>query len=60
MKDGEIKMKEIFAFKQKGLTKNNEVDGAFVLYRYIPKVYKKIKSKGITSIDDIFESFIKQ
>ena len=55
IKDGEIKLKEIFAFKQKGLTPSGEVDGAFVLYKYVPEVYKKIKSKGITSIDDIFD-----
>ncbi len=59
LKDGEIKLREIFAFKQKGLTSNGEVDGAFVLYKYIPKVYAKIKSKGITSIDDIFENLRK-
>ncbi len=53
----EIKLKEIFAFKQKGLTSKGEVDGSFVLYKYIPKVYSKIKSKGIDSIDDIFEKF---
>lgn len=55
IKDGEIKLKEIFAFKQKGLTANNEVNGAFVLYKYIPKVYNKMKSRGINLIDDIFE-----
>ena len=55
IKDGEIKLKEIFAFKQKGLTPSGEVDGAFVLYKYVPEVYKKIKSKGITSLDDIFD-----
>ncbi len=54
MKDGEIKLKEIFAFKQIGLTKSKEVNGSFILYKYIPKVYNKIKSKGIDSIDDIF------
>ena len=51
------KLKEIFDFKQKGLTSKGEVDGSFVLYKYVPKVYNKIKSKGITSIDDIFERF---
>ncbi len=55
LKDGEIKLKEIFAFKQKGLTSNNEVNGAFVLYKYIPKVYNKMKSRGINLVDDIFE-----
>lgn len=51
----EIKLKEIFAFKQKGLTTNNEVDGAFILYNYLPKSYLKIKSKGIKDIDYIFK-----
>lgn len=53
--DGEnIILKEIFAFNQNGLTENGEVDGEFVLYSYIPKVYKKIKNRGIDSVDDIF------
>lgn len=53
-KDNEIKLKEIFAFKQKGLTANKEVNGSFILYKYIPKVYEIIKSKGINLVDDIF------
>ena len=55
--DGEnIILKEIFAFNQKGLTENGEVDGEFVLYNYVPGVYKKIKRRGIDIIDDIFEN----
>ncbi len=53
--DGEIKLKEIFAFEQKGLTETGEVDGEFILYDGVPKVYKKIKARGITDIEDIFE-----
>lgn len=53
--DDEIKLKEIFAFKQKGLTENNEVDGTYILYDVIPKVYKKLKARGINSVDDMFE-----
>ena len=53
--DNEIKLKEIFAFKQKGLTDNGEVDGTYIKYNFIPKIYKKIKSKGINTIEDIFE-----
>ncbi len=56
--DDNIKIKEIFAFKQKGLTKNNEVDGEFILYNYLPKVYDKIKRRGITLVDDIFKPII--
>lgn len=58
-KDDEIKLKEIFAFRQKGLTSNREVDGEFVLYNYVPKSYDKIVRKGITSIDDIFEVILR-
>ena len=60
MKDGEINLKEIFGFKQKGLTKSGEVNGSYVMYSYIPKVYNKIKSKGIDNIDDIFEKIKKE
>lgn len=56
MKDGEINLKEIFAFKEKGLTSGGEVNGSYIMYKYVPKVYSKIKSKGIDDIDDIFNS----
>ncbi len=53
--DGDINLKEIFAFHQKGLTDNGEVDGEYILYdKEVPKVYKKIASRGITEIDDMF------
>jgi len=53
--DGEeIKLKEIFAFKQQGLTESGEVDGEFILYDGVPKVYKKIKARGVSDIEDIF------
>ncbi|MEG2620869.1 MAG: CpaF family protein [Bacilli bacterium] len=54
-KNDVIQLKEIFAFVQNGLTNTGEVDGSFVLYEYVPKVYEKIKNKGITDVDDIFE-----
>ncbi len=50
-----IKLKEIFAFKQTGVSESDEVIGEFVLYNYIPQVYKKITSRGIDSLKDIFE-----
>ena len=50
----EITLKEIFRFKQNGLTENGEVDGTFELIERIPEVYKKMKSKGITDLEDIF------
>ena len=53
--DGDINLKEIFAFHQKGLTDNGEVDGEYILYdKEVPKVYKKIASRGITEIDEMF------
>ena len=59
--DGEnINLREIFAFNQNGLTDSGEVNGEFVLYNYIPQVYKKIKNRGIDSIDDIFENIEKK
>ena len=54
--DGEIKLREIFGFKEKGLTSSGEVNGSYVMYKYVPKVYSKIKSKGIDTIDDIFSN----
>ncbi len=54
LKNDDLQLQEIFAFRQKGLTSRGEVDGEFILYNYIPDVYKKIKSKGITNLEDIF------
>lgn len=53
--DDEIKLKEIFGFKQTGLANGKEVDGEFVRNEYIPHVYEKIISKGIDTLKDIFE-----
>ena len=53
-KGDSIELKEIFTFKQNGLTNTGEVDGAFELKKRIPNVYNKIKSKGINDLDDIF------
>lgn len=54
-----ICLREIFAFHQHGLTEEGEVNGEFVLYNYIPETYKKIKNKGVTSVDDIFKEIKK-
>ncbi len=54
--NGEIELKEIFAFKQKGLTLSGEVDGEYILYNdEVPKVYRKITARGITEIDEMFQ-----
>ena len=50
-----IRLKEIFAFKEHGLTSTGEVNGEFILYNYIPESYKKMKAKGVNSVDDIFD-----
>ena len=54
-KEDMIELKEIFNFKQTGLTNAGEVDGSFDLKKRIPKVYNKIKSRGIDDLDDIFK-----
>ncbi|MGI6330086.1 MAG: CpaF family protein [Bacilli bacterium] len=54
-KDDVIQLKEIFAFKKKGLTSSGEVDGEFILYKYKPLVYEKLKTRGLTGLEDIFE-----
>lgn len=59
--DGDkIILQDIFAFNQKGLTENGEVNGEFVLYNYVPNVYKKIRNRGVHSVDDIFEPLEKE
>ncbi len=54
MKNGEIIQKEIFKFKQNGTMANGDVNGEFLMHKYTPKVFDKIKAKGIDDIDDIF------
>jgi len=53
-KEDVIQIKEIFSFKQNGLTSSGEVNGAFDMKKRVPDVYAKIKSKGINDIEDIF------
>ena len=53
--DDEISLKEIFTFKQTGVSDNMEVIGEFNKEDYVPLVYKKIKAFGIDSLADIFE-----
>ncbi len=49
-----IKLKEIFKFNQLGLTESGSVEGEFVLYKNVPRVYKKLISRGINDLEDIF------
>lgn len=58
--DDRIKLKEIFKFNQKGITESGSVDGEFILYKTIPKVYKKLLAHGINDLDDIFNKETKK
>ena len=53
MKNDKLCLKEIFAFKEKGLSDQGNVRGEFVVYKYVPKVYDRMKRKGII-LEDIF------
>lgn len=55
MQNGEIAIKEIFKFRQTGVLPNGDVVGEFLMHNYVPKVFDKIKAKGIDDIDDIFK-----
>ena len=54
IENGEIKQKTIFEFKQTGVLESGSVAGEFYLYKYKPKVYSRIKSRGIDNLEDIF------
>lgn len=54
IKNGEIEQKEIFKFKQTGVMPNGEVIGEFLMHKYIPKVYNRIKVRDIDDLTDIF------
>ena len=54
-KDDMIRLKEVFSFKQTGVTANGEVIGEFMMQKKAPEVYKKITSRGIDSLKDIFD-----
>lgn len=55
LKDDNIILKDIFSFKQDGITETGEVIGEFKMENYVPLVYKKMKSRGINDLEDIFE-----
>ncbi len=56
IKNGIIILRDIFVFKQIGITSSQEVNGEFIRYDFIPKVLNKIKSKIKTDIDYIFRN----
>lgn len=53
MKNDKVCLKEIFAFKEQGLSSQGNVVGEFIVYKYIPKIYDRMKRKGII-LQDIF------
>lgn len=53
IKNDKVALKEIFSFIEKGVSSNGDVRGEFVVYKYIPKVYDRMKRKGIV-LEDIF------
>ncbi len=53
--DDMIALKEIFTFKQTGILENGDIEGEFIKHNYIPKVYKRLKMRGINDLNDIFE-----
>ena len=53
-KEEMIELREVFSFRQKGLTDKGEVIGEFVMARRVPSIYKKIKERGIDSLMDIY------
>lgn len=55
IKDGEIVVKEIFTYKQKGLSKEGNVVGEFGMYKRKPLVYDKMLRKGQVIVKDIFD-----
>lgn len=59
LNNDELVLKEIFAFKLKGVTDSGEVDGEYILYPYYPEVMKKLVARGIHDVDDMFVEFKK-
>lgn len=51
----EIKLNEIFAFKQTGVLEDGEVVGEFELNKASVNIYDRLKSRGINDLKDIFE-----
>lgn len=53
-KTNEITLDEIFAFNQKSISEDETVIGDFVVNKKAPKIYDKMKKKGI-DLSDIFK-----
>lgn len=55
LEDGNVKLKQIFSYVQKGLLDDGAVEGEFKINRGTPNVYDVIKRKGIDRLDSIFK-----
>lgn len=55
IKDEEIILKEIFAFKQNGVTDTGEVDGEFIYYKQPLKIHNKLNRLKNFNLKDIVE-----
>jgi pilus assembly protein CpaF len=55
IKDGNIIVKDIFNYIQNGTEDDGTVVGDFIQQKYTPKVFDKIKRRGITNLDSIFK-----
>ena len=53
LKEERIQLKEIFSFKENGLSSGGNIRGEFKKHKCIPKVYDRMKRKGI-DLKDIF------
>lgn len=49
-----LEINEIFAFKEKGMLNGSEIDGEYILYDRVPKIYNKMLKSGIEPLDDMF------
>ena len=53
--DENICLKEIFSYKQSGVATDGSAVGEFCNNKYVPKIYDKIKRKGIDTVDYLFK-----
>ena len=53
LKDDKVSLREIFSFKEEDVSDQGSVMGEFIVYKRIPKVYDRIKRKGI-QLDNMF------
>lgn len=54
VKNNELVLKNIFKFKNDGVSSNGTVQGEYQLQEYVPVVLEKIKDAGVDSVNDMF------